>query len=185
MHRRSRFTTKQSATPKRSIEARPPSVALREEVGHFEGDSIVGTGKGSKEAILSICEQHTRMRWYLKVANLEAATIRRAIMPLLHSLPETFRKTITLDNGGEFAEWEQIEKVFPGMKVYFCHPYASYEKGTVERSNRDFRYFAPKGPDFASLSYDAITAINHRIINKPMKCLGWKTPIESYMQLLH
>jgi IS30 family transposase len=184
-HRRSKFQTKQGATPKRSIEARPESVLLRDEAGHFEGDTIVGRKKGSKEAILSLCERRYRLRYYVKVENLEATTVRRAMMRLLHSMPEQLRQTITLDNGGEFAEWEQIEKVFPGMKVYFCHPYAWQEKGSVERSNRDFRYFAPKGTDFSSMSDEKVAEINHRINNRPMKCLGWKTPRECYLESLH
>lgn len=115
VNRRSRFC--EGAPLKRSITARPTSIALREEAGHFEGDTIVGVRNGSKEAVVSVCERRTRMRWYVKVSNLEASTVRRALMPLLHSVPEHLRKTITLDNGGEFAEWVQIERVIPGMKV--------------------------------------------------------------------
>jgi len=182
MHRRGKF--QQAAAEKRHISERPIEAKERKEIGHLEADMVVSCRKGSKVAVLSIYDRATRKRWYIFVANLEAATVRKALVLFLHLLPAYARKTLTLDRGSEFAEWDMIEKIFPALKVYFCTAYSPHEKGGVERSNRDLRRFFPKGTDFAGVSQEQLDAAQVLINNRPMKCLRRKSSFDFHNQLL-
>lgn len=172
-----RGKVQKAAEEKRHISERPEEANLRQGVGHLEVDSILSK-RGSKAAIVSIIDRKIRRRWYILVPNLEAETVRKALVRFLHTLPPWQRKTLTLDRGSEFAEWPMLEKIFPGLTVYFCTAYSPHEKGSVERSNRDFRRIFPKGTDFAKVSILEIQFAQDIINAKPMKCLGWKTPAQ-------
>jgi len=182
MDRRGKF--QQAAPEKQHISKRPIEAAERKEIGHLEADMVVSCRKGSKVAVLSIYDRATRKRWYIFVANLEAATVRKALVLFLHSLPSHARKTLTLDRGSEFAEWDMIEKIFPDLKVYFCTAYSPHEKGGVERSNRDLRRFFPKGTDFSSVSQEQLAEAQELINNRPMKVLGRKSSFDFHNELL-
>lgn len=182
MNRRGRF--QQAAAEKRHVSERPKEAEERKEIGHLEADMILSR-RGSKAAILSIYDRASRKRWYLHVANLEAATVRAALIRFLHTLPAFARKTLTLDRGSEFAEWDMIEKIFPDLKVYFCTAYSPHEKGGVERSNRDLRRFYPKGTDFASVSQEQLSDAQEKINRRPMKCLGRRTSADYHEYLLN
>lgn len=175
MNRRGKV--QQAAAQKVHITERPAAANTREEIGHLEVDSIVSK-RGSKAAIVSIIDRKTRRRWYIFVRNLEAETVRKALVAMLHTLKDWQRKSLTMDNGSEFAQWKMLEGIFPGLKVYFCTAYSPHEKGSVERSNRDFRRFFPKGTDFFLVSQAEIEQAQMLINNKPMKCLLWKSPAQ-------
>ncbi len=145
---------------------------------------MVLSKKGSKTAILSIYDRASRRRWYILVANLEAATVRKALVCFLHSLPAYALKTLTFDRGSEFAEWDMIEKIFPDLKVYFCTAYSPHEKGGVERSNRELRRFYPKGTDFSAVQQDQLADAQEKINNRPMKCLGRESSHDYHSYLL-
>lgn len=181
MDRRSRF--QQAATTKRHKDERPIEANNRSEIGHLEGDAILSK-RGSKAAVLSLCDRKARKRWYRKLPNLEAQTVRKTLVPFLHSLPSYARKTLTLDRGSEFAEWDMLEKIFPDLRVYFCTPYAPHEKGSVERSNRDLRRYYPKGTNFSLVQNEELKQVETRLNNRPMKCLHWKSPDEFYREEL-
>lgn len=174
MNRRGKV--QKAAAAKRHITERPEAANERKEIGHLEVDSIVSK-KGSKAAIVSIIDRKTRRRWYIFVRNLEAETVRKALVIFLHTLKTYQRKSITGDRGSEFAEWPMIEKIFPDLKVYFCTAYSPHEKGSVERSNRDFRAFFPKGSDFAIVETSKIQFAEESINQRPMKLLKWKSPL--------
>jgi len=172
MNRRGIF--QQAAAQKKHVSERPVEAKEHSELGHFEADMVVSK-RGSKGAVLSICDRASRQRLYILVANLEAITVRKALVRFLHSLPSYLRKTLTFDRGSEFAEWDMLEKIFPELKVYFCTPYSPHEKGSVERSNRELRRYFPKGTDFASVLQEQLAAAQEQINNRPMKCLGQKS----------
>jgi len=173
MNRRGVF--QQAAATKRHMSERPQEADDRSEVGHLEGDCIVGTRGGSKVAVLSLCDRKTRRRWYIIAPDLQAATLRKSLVGFLHSLAPEERKTITFDRGSEFADWEMLEKIIPDLHVYFCSAYAPHEKGSVERSNREVRRWYPKGTDFSTVSAEQLAAVEKSINQKPMKCFGWKS----------
>jgi len=181
MDRRGKF--QQAAAEKRHISERPVEAEKREELGHLEADMVVSK-KGSKAAVLSIYDRASRKRWYISVDNLEAATIRKALVIFLHSLPAHARKTVTFDRGSEFAEWDMIEKIFVDLKAYFCTAYSPHEKGGVERSNRELRRFFPKGTDFSSVSQEQLAEAQELINNRPMKVLGRKSSFDFHNELL-
>lgn len=181
MNRRGRF--QQAAAAKRSLEERPAEADNRSEVGHLEGDTIHGR-KGSSAAVLSIRDRKTRLHWFEKVANLEADTVTRAIIQLLHRIPPTFRKTLTFDRGSEFADWPMIEKVFPSSVVYFCDAYCPYQKGSNERGNRDFRKHYPKGSSFEAVAPEEIREAGRKVNLHPMKLHHWRSPSEVFVLVL-
>jgi IS30 family transposase len=175
MNRRGKV--QQAAAHKTHISERCEAANRRQEIGHLEVDSILSK-RGSKAAIVSIIDRKTRRRWYIFVRNLEAETVRKALVAFLHTLKDWQRKSLTMDNGSEFAQWDMLEDIFPGLKIYFCTAYSPHEKGSVERSNRDFRRFFPKGTDFFLVSQAEIEQAQMLINNKPMKCLRWKSPAQ-------
>ena len=181
MNRRGIFG--QAAAQKRHISERPAAANERAEIGHLEVDMILSK-KGSKAAVLSICDRTSRDRDFILVPNLEAITVRKAFVSYLHSLPAFARRTITFDRGSEFAEWDMLEKIFPDLKVYFCTAYSPHEKGSVERSNKEFRRFFPKKTDFALVSQEQVIQARDKINNSPMKCLGWKSSAQTQAYLL-
>lgn len=177
MDRRGRF--QQAAVAKRSYEQRPLQANDRSEVGHLEGDTIHGC-KGTSAAVLSIRDRKTRLHLFDKVENLEAETVTRVLVRLLHKVPAQFRKTLTFDRGSEFADWPMIEKIFPDLIIYFCDPYCPHQKGSNERGNRDFRKYHPKGTDFDRVTAEQVRAVQVKVNQHPMKLHGWRTPQQVY-----
>lgn len=181
--RRNRLTPRKkrrqddAAPEKRSIHERPEIVESRDRIGDLEGDMIVS--KKSKTAILSVIDRKTRRRWYQKTVDLKAETVIQALISLLLEIPPTQRHTITFDRGGEFAEWKKLELLF-GMTVYFCDPYCAWQKGSVERANKEFRRFVPKGTDLSLVSDQDIARIEQVLNMKPMDCLGKFSAYQSW-----
>ncbi|WHA05753.1 IS30 family transposase [Candidatus Megaera polyxenophila] len=94
------------------------------------------------------------------------------------SIPKAARKTLTLDNGGEFADHEKYQEV--GLEAYFCDPYCSWQKGGVENSNGRLRIILPRDTNVKEIEYDKFKQIilNHN--STPRKSLGWLTPLEVF-----
>lgn len=173
-NRRSRF--QEGAPPKNSIDIRPAVLGL----GHYEADTV-HSRKGSKAAVLTIIEKATRQKWYFNLPNLEAKTVLPVLLLFFQGIPEHLRKTLTLDNGSEWSEaYHKLEKVIPGFKVYFCHPYKAWQRGAVENANRQLRRFFPKGTDFAEVTKEQLRRAEILINNWPMKCLGWRSASKIY-----
>jgi len=181
-NRRSRF--QEGAPAKNSIETRPAAVESREELGHYEADTV-HSRKGSKVAVLTIIERVTRQKWYFDLPNLEAKTVLPVLLVFFQGIPEHVRRTLTLDNGSEWSEaYHKLEKVIPGFKVYFCHPYKAWQRGAVENANKQLRRFFPKGTDFAEVTSEELRRAEILINNWPMKCLGWRSASKIYEEAL-
>jgi IS30 family transposase len=183
MNRRGALHASQAAPIKRSYEDRPEEAKARTEVGHLEGDTIHGCKK-SNAAIVSIRDMNSRIHLFAKTPNLEASTVTRVIIMMLLSIPIECRKTLTFDRGSEFANWDEIEKAFPEIKVYFCDAYCPHQKGSNERGNRDFRKYYPKGSNFDAVNEDQVHRAQEKINNSPMKLHKWKSPAQIAPQLL-
>ena len=177
VNRRGRFS--EAARAKRHMSERPAAADNRSEFGHLEGDCVLSK-RGSHAAVLSLCDRKIRMRWFIKLPDLKAETIRKQLIVFFSGLPQHLVKTLTLDRGSEFAEWDMLEKIFKELRVYFCTAYSPHEKGSVERSNRELRRFFPKGTDFSHVSDEDLSAKVLLINQKPMKCLGWMSPAKLY-----
>lgn len=168
-----------------SIEQRPEEIDEREEFGHWEGDTVY-SGKGKRKttrALLTLTERKTRKEIIIAIPNRKAETVVKALDALERKLgARRFRaifKSITFDNGTEFAAAEELErscvnKRLPRTKVYFCHPYSSWERGTNENTNGMIRRRFPKGTNFAAVTNAQIAQAENWINNYPRKILGYK-----------
>lgn len=158
-----------------SIEERPLSVESRYYYGHWEGDSLVS--RKSLFALNSLTERKSRLLLLTRLKRKGAEETKNAVIDRLQALPATMRRTLTLDNGTENAKHEGITDQI-GIRCYFAHPYASWERGTNENTNGLVRWYLPKGTDFSKISNRQIAHIESLINNRPRKCLGFKTPLE-------
>jgi IS30 family transposase len=168
-----------AAPEKRTIHERPEVIEYRADVGHWEADLIL-SARGSKKAILSLVDRATREKIFRLIPDHTAQSVLSTMRAILFELPPERRQSITLDNGGEFSYRELIalERAFPGLQIYYCDPYCSWQKGSVERSNREFRGFYPKGTSFESLTSSEVRRTEALINAMPLKCLGYETPLE-------
>jgi len=182
-HRRGRF--RQAAPDRRSIHDRPTVIEDRQEVGHFEGD-LICSGRDGSGAILSITERVTRKKFLRKLPDTSSKTVLAYLRGFFESLPPHMRKSITLDNGSEFAYSQviKLEHASPDFRTYYCDPYCSWQKGTVENANRDVRWYIPKGTDISGKTKEEIAQVEARLGRRPLKCLGYKTPDECFTAAL-
>ena len=162
----------------RSIEERPKDVELREELGHLEADTVLGKKTKGEHLLLTMVERKSRELFALKLYEKTAEAVKQALLDFSKTYGREFNKifkSITVDNGSEFAELSSLEDVL-GIKVYYTHPYSSFERGTNERHNGLIRRFIPKGMSMNGFTQDDIDFIVERINSLPRKILGYKTP---------
>ncbi|MDD6214486.1 MAG: IS30 family transposase, partial [Firmicutes bacterium] len=153
--------------------------------GHWEFDTIVGKKDENEPCALVMTERMTRMSLWMKAHHHTAEAISEVLQKMSAYFSEqcsSVFKTITADNGSEFADLSLVEN--RKTKVYFTHPYSSFEKGTVECHNRMFRRFIPKGKSIDDYSADDICFFADSINGLPRKTLGYKTPEELFEQEL-
>ena len=163
-------------TDRRSIEERPTVVDAKERLGDWEGDTIIG--RNHQQAIVSLVARQSQFVRLAPVERNTAAAVAAAMQAQLHSLTV---KTITTDNGREFAQHQEIARSL-GAAFYFAHPYSSWERGLNEQVNGLVRQYFPKRHDFATITADEITHVVERLNHRPRKTLGYKTPHEVYFK---
>ena len=177
--RRKRGTGKaqrNSRIPNRiSIADRPAAVNTRKQMGHWEGDSLVSSRNTT--VLYSLVERKTRLVKLTRIRGRDGKRTAAAIVRRLGPLPARARRTLTLDNGPEHTRHEEVTGVI-GTKCYFCDPYSAWQRATNENRNGLIRHFFPKGTDFARLTQAEIGRVELAINTRPMKCLGFKTPLE-------
>lgn len=156
----------------RSIEERPPIVEQRKRLGDWEADTIIG--QNHQQAILSLTERKSKLCLLKKVERNTAEAVEHAIEELLRPLAAKV-KTITSDNGREFANHQSIEKKLKAT-FYFAHPFAAWERGTNENTNGLVRQYFPKGSDFSKITDRDIQWVTARLNNRPRKKLNYRTP---------
>ncbi len=164
-----------------SIDKRPGYIDKRVQLGHWETDNVIGRST-DKTALSVTVERVTRLTIISKVKRSAGGKADSLIERLLN-YPQTVRRTITADNGKENFYHQQIESGL-GVKVFFCHAYHSWEKGTVENQNGRIRRYIPKGISIDTFSDEQIAAIEYRINHTPRKCLGYLTSEQKMLQLL-
>jgi len=156
-----------------SIDDRPKHIETREEIGHWEGDLIIG--KGQKSAIGTLVERKARFTIIVKLKNRKSATVRKKFVQEFNQIKTLFKKTLTYDNGTEMAQHKELTKQ-TGMVIYFAHPYSSWERGTNENTNGLIRRFFPKKTDFNTVTEKELKKAQNALNNRPRKVLGYKTP---------
>lgn len=168
-----------------SIERRPVDVLLRDEFGHWEMDCVVGK-QNTRNVLLVLTERLTRYEIIMKMPNRKAATVVQFVDKLERRCGKKFRtlfKSITVDNGSEFADFVGLEKsVYGGTRtaVYYCHPYTSCERGSNERINRDIRRQFPKGTDFSKVTDKRVREIAGWVNAYPREIFGFSTSAEAF-----
>lgn len=165
-----------SIQPDRIIPEWPEVIWNRSRIGDWEGDTVYGSvGKGALVTLVDRKSRFLRMGLLLKRT---AESTRLVLERLLKELPA---KSVSLDNGSEFAEFRKLEKN-ASVLVYFAEPHKPWQRGTNENTNDIVRFFFPKGFDFRTVTEDEVRLIEHIINNRPRKCLGWKTPAEVFWE---
>jgi IS30 family transposase len=171
--------TKVLINGKKSIEIRPLKLALLQSFGNWEIDTIFG--KEQKSFLLTIVEIRTKYTIIRKIANKESATVKAEIDKIMAETGIVI-KTMTSDNGGEFAEHAAISKAY-NFDWYFCHPFCSGERGLNENTNGLIRDFLPKGTDFNLISDEEILEIQNNLNRRPRKALQFKRPVTVFVEL--
>lgn len=162
------------------IEQRAPIEQLRKEAGHFEIDTIYGLDQRSY--LLTLNDLATRYTLIIKLENKEAQTVLRAIENFLANTLIPI-KSITSDNGSEFARHAQVTKDY-AISWYFCDPYSSWQRGLNENTNGLIRDFYPKRTDFREVSDVEILTVQNILNNRPRKALGYSTPVRALIEKL-
>lgn len=160
-----------------SIDLRPKEVETRKTLGHWEGDSMVS--KQSSVRLNTLVERKTGLVFITKVEDGTAQETKNAVVSRLQILPKQFRMTLTVDNGSENFEYQELMDELD-ILCFFAHPYHSWERGTNENTNGLIRWYLPKGIDFATISDETIKSIENALNNRPRKRLGWRTPLEAF-----
>jgi IS30 family transposase len=158
-----------------NISQRPKHIENRKEIGHWEGDLVIG--KAQKSAIGTIVERKSRYTLIIPVKDRTTKSVTRAFAKELNQFDNQLTKTMTYDNGTEMADHKWLSSN-TGIKVYFANPYASWERGTNENTNGLIRRFLPKKTDFKIINNKQLKMIQYKLNNRPRKVLGFKTPLE-------
>lgn len=185
---------KEKATVKRapkgtSIEKRSAEIAMRNTFGHWEMDCVCSK-QGTTSAYLVLSERLTRKEIIFKIPNKKTGTIVHCLNVLERRYGKMFRKvfkTITVDNGSEFSDFEGMEKSsYKGKRVqiFYCHPYTSCERGTNERINRDIRKKYPKGTDLTNVTESEVRALEDWVNAYPRAIFDYATSGEKFAEQL-
>ncbi len=162
---------------RRLIDQRPKVVNERKRIGDWESDTVVGKGRGSY--IASHVERKSRYIVIAKMKDKSTKSMNLAIRCAFRKIPADKLKTMTFDNGKEFAGFKELEKLL-GMRSYFANAYHSWERGTNENTNGLLRQFFPKGTDFHQVSHLLLYKVAELLNNRPRKCLNYRTPAEVF-----
>lgn len=162
---------------RRSIAARPLKAADRKQAGHWEAD-LMAFAK-YRQNLLVLHERTSRVLRLTRIANKTAPHVVRKIGILLTQLPSCLKRTMTFDNGTEFAHHFKLNRD-AGLATYFCDPHAPWQKGGIENAIGRMRRRLPRKADLATISAREVRRIVQNYNNTPRKCLGYRTPNEVF-----
>jgi IS30 family transposase len=161
-----------------ALALRPTQVNERIRFGHWESDTMEGL-RSEPAALNVMVERKSRFVQISKVSNRTARATRDAMTKRLEKLPAKARRSITYDNGRENCEHYKLNQDLK-CRSYFCEPYRSWEKGSVENTIGLIRRFIPKGWDISTIQPRMIAQIEFLLNHRPKKCLGFATPAETF-----
>jgi transposase, IS30 family len=170
-HKRPRATKLKDRT---FIDKRPKIIANRGRVGDSEADFIV-SGRAGIGYILSVVDRKLRVSFIEPVLPVTIENMERAFLKIKELYPEL--RTITTDNDLLFANHQRLEQLL-NVKIYFCHPYHSWEKGAIENVNGEIRKYIPKGSDLSQYSPAFLRLVEQKLNDRYMECLKYFTPQE-------
>jgi IS30 family transposase len=164
-----------------SIEKRPKYIEKRKQLGHWETDNVIGCQ--TDDTALSVSVERVTRYTILSLIDRSAKQKADNLTQRLLNLPQKARRTITADNGKENYYHKQISTNL-NILMYFCHTYASWEKGTVENMNGRIRRYIPKGTSLDLITRDQIQALEDKLNSTPRRCLNYLTPNQKLNILL-
>ncbi len=157
------------------IAQRPKEVLLRNRIGDIEADTVI-SAHGGKSCLAVFVDRKTRLLKIVKMKDKSSWEMVRAATRALNGIPV---KTITYDNGMENVKHEEINAVF-GCQSFFCKPYCSADKGSIENRNKIIRQFFPKKTNFDLITQADIDNVEFLINSRPLKCLNWSSPFQVF-----
>jgi len=163
-----------------SIEHRPETVKLREEFGHWEIDTVIGKKQADEPVLLTLVERKTGFELLYKLEGKRASCVDHTLHTLieqLNAIEGAIFKTITSDNGSEFANLSELSKA---IDVYFCHPFASYERPISENQHKIVRRFFPKHQSFKDVTLAQVRRTQQWMNDYPRRRLSYKTPHQAF-----
>jgi len=172
-----RYDSRGRLAGKRSITTRPPIVDARTQLGHWEGDTVLGSSQAGP-CVLSLVERKTGYVVLGQLRQRTTAEVNRRAIPLLQAQAQPVR-TITVDNGTEFHGYAAIEQATTA-EFYFATPHHAWERGTNENTNGLLRQYLLKGQSMAHLTQHECNRIAAQLNGRPRKRLGYRTPEECY-----
>jgi transposase, IS30 family len=159
------------------IDQRPEVIEQRLRLGDFEGDTVLGPpGTGG---LATLVDRRSRYTIVAKIKSKNADHVHEKVKQRLKKLDEERCRSITFDNGTEFARCHRLEKHLD-IKLYFADPGCPYQRGTNENTNGLIRQYFPKGTDFQDVSHADVRRVGNLLNNRPRACLGFRTPAEVF-----
>ena len=164
----------------RLITERPAYIDTRNQVGHWEGDSI--EFKGNKNgAITTLVERKTKFLFLIKNETRKSEYVMNTIQKTFSAFKQKICKTITFDQGSEFACFSLLERALE-CSVYYCHPHSPWEKGGNENMNGRLRWLLPKNRNIDEITQEELDALANKMNRTPRKCLDYRTPKEVFLR---
>jgi len=173
--KRRKRVTGAKLTDRTFIDKRPKYIDKRRRLGDVEADFIV-SGKSGNGILLVIVDRRTRISFLEKIVVVHISNVHKAFLKIKQRFPEM--KTITTDNDILLQKHKELGELL-GIKIYFCHPYHSWEKGTVENTNKHIRRDIPKGSNISSYSRSLFRNLEEKLNRRIMECLKYSTPAEA------
>lgn len=164
------------------LENRPAAAADRRQAGHWEGDLISFSAYG--QVLLAAHERTSRLMAVVRQPSKHADPVAQTLAGWLQDLPPALRRSITFDNGTEFASHHKLAKTL-SIQTFFCDPHAPWQKGGVENAIGRIRRRLPRKTNLDTLSPQQITECARHYNSTPRRCLGFLTPSEAFLKLLH
>ena len=161
------------------IDQRPEVVEERLRLGDFEGDTVLGPpGTGG---LATLVDRKSRFTIIVKVQSKNADHVHEKIKRRLKELDEERRRSITFDNGREFAHCHRLEKHL-GLELYYADPGCPYQRGTNENTNGLIRQYFPKGTNFREISHHEVRRVEKLLNDRPRACIDFRTPSEVFFE---
>ncbi len=158
---------------------RPEVIEQRLRLGDFEGDTVLGpAGTGG---LATLVDRKSRFTILVKIQSKNADHVQGRIQQRVKELDQPQRRSITFDNGTEFARCHRLEKHL-GMELYFADPGCPFQRGTNENTNGLIRQYFPKGTDFRDISHSEVRQVENLLNHRPRACLGFRTPAEVFFE---
>jgi IS30 family transposase len=164
-----------------TIEGRPQVINSRRRYGDWEGDTVVA--KGHRGGLLTLVERKSGYTLLARLPNRRADTTRRAAQRILGKLPPQLRRSLTLDNGKEFAQHEKLTQQLD-IAVYFARPGKPWERGSNENFNGLLRQYFPKGSELDRFGSRVVARIEQELNERPRRRLGYNSPQNAFHRKL-